>query len=1050
MNESRIELQVGARATEAALLAEVGHLVAAAREQPELLRDPVRIIVPSRSLREHVSARLVETHGALVGVLVQTLRGVACEVLRRAGRPTPGGDLWVPVLVRRCAAADPTLRAALDELHDGYGVVAATVGDLLDAGLEEAHVEGVEEFLAEAVGGVLARRGRGLVRVAQSVAQALAAHGLEHRSDVLRAAAEQLGRDPSGLPTRALLVHGIADVTGRGAELLVALTRADARVFVDRPPDPGDPLRPSAGVAFVDRLLERLDLPQAADQSAHAAPELHAFRAPGAEAEVREVGERCAVLIDAGVRPETIGVVARDLTEYVAPLRVQFQRLGVAFSGAPGTCPVAGPARHPGAAVLELLRDGSSLPADRWLDASEGLAALRERDLRLALHALGLARLGDVASLDVAAVVGAGGEYRLPVRRGVRREEPEEGGEGTGTLRAVSRRLPARVLESAQRRAARVAQHLERWPRDASLAHHLRELDELLRALEWEGGRPGTREWRGCALGLAEALDSELELTREELVVLLERATREVGMLPLGGSGGGVAVLSVVEARARTFEHLFVMGLNRDRFPRPIVDDPLLPDGLRLRLAEMLPDVPVKSRGFDEERYLFGQLCSAAPQVTLSWQEVSDDGKERAPSPLVQRLLLTVPELASKAALVGDVLAERPGALVPEWERGVRLGLRGDRGGLRPERARVVAELDAPFESEPHLGPYFGWTGSLGGDADLYVTRLEAMARCGWQEFLERVLGIEPLPDARIALPGLDARVVGSVVHDVLERIVTDAGVPAREALDPAAPGHDVPWPDEKPLAELLLGAASQGLRAEGIQWPGFAVVLAQRAREFVDRARENDWPNGILRDVVGAELRGSARLDSRAEGEGDRELRVWFRADRVDRSGDALVLTDYKTGQPQFLAVKKQATREAKLLGEIEEGTALQGAAYARADLGETTAHGRYLSLKEGVDPPRDIQVAGEEALFAKGFERTVGVLLAQRAAGSFLPRLVGKSGEIPQRCKEWCEVRDACLQHDTRSRHRLRAWAEASSSDGPAEEAARRGWSLGDGKDR
>jgi RecB family exonuclease len=504
-------------------------------------------------------------------------------------------------------------------------------------------------------------------------------------------------------------------------------------------------------------------------------------------------------------------------------------------------------------------------------------------------------------------------------------------------------------------------------------------------------------------------------------------------------------VLSVVESRARTFEHLFVLGLNRDRFPRPIVDDPLLPDTLRLRLAEMLPDVPVKSRGFDEERYLFAQLCSAAPDVTLSWQEVSDDGKERAPSPLVQRLLLANPDLAQDAELVGDVLAERPGALVPDWERGVRCGLRGDRSGLRPERARVVAELDAPFESQPRLGPYFGWTGPLGDATDLYVTRLEAMARCGWQEFLERVLGLEPLPDARIALPSLDARLIGSVVHDVLEKIVTDAGVPARLELDPLAPGHDVPWPEASALDALLLDAASRVLRAEGIPMPGFADVLARRARDPLERARALDWPSGVLRDVLGAESKGAAQLI----GDGGRELRVLFRADRVDRAGSDLLLTDYKTGQPSYMSVKKQATRHAKLLAAIGEGTALQGAAYARVDPGEGIARGRYLSLKEGAEAPCDVEVAGDDAAMQERFEETVRVLWAQRAVGSFLPRLVGKGGEIPTRCKEWCEVRDACLQHDTRSRHRLRAWADESSSVGPADEAARRGWRLAEGSE-
>ena len=1040
MTGSKLVVCAGPRAAEVSLLDEVGRLAAAARETPELLRKPVRVIVPSRSLREHVAACLVRQHGAIAGTLVQTLRAVACDVLRHAGQAAPGGDAWVPVLVRRCASADPALRSALGELHDGYGAVVGTVGDLLDAGLEDAHTEGVLEFLGEAVGGALAARGRSLVRVARAVARELDAAGLEHRSDVLARAAAALRADPSVLESRAVLVHGFADVTGRGAELLAALTRTDSTVFLDHPPDPAASARSTAGAVFTERLRERLALAEEGGAAAPAPPQVHAFRAPGAEAEVREVAERCAACIDAGVRPEAIGIVVRELGEYVAPLRVQLGRVGVPFSGAPGTAPVLGPASHPGAAVLELLRDRESVPVDRWLDAEDALEPLRDRDLRLALHALGLARLGDVARFDIAARLGADESYRLPVRRGLRREEPEEGAGAPGSLRATPRRIPREVLEGARRRAAAVVAQLARAPESAPLGAHLDALRGLLRALGWSGRRPGTDAWRRAAEALGASLQPVQGLGCDEWIVLLERATRDVGAVPLGGAGGGVAVLSVVEARARTFERLFVLGLNRDRFPRPIADDPLLPDAVRVRLAELLPDVPVKSRGFDEERYLFAQLCSAAPEVTLSWQEVSDDGKERAPSPLVQRLLLA--GVARKSELVGDVLTERPGALAPVWETGVRRGLHGDRGALRPERARIVAELDAPFEQRPRLGPYLGWTGPLRDDVELHVTRLEGLTRCAWQHFLERVLGLEPLPDARIALPGFDLRILGSVVNDVLERIATAAGVPAREPLAPGAQAHAVGWPDAAELEGYLRDAAAHVLRGEGIVLPGFAVALSRLARDAIERARESDWPDGVLRGVLGVEVLGSARVPR----EGDVPLRVRFRADRVDRGADGLVLTDYKTGLPGFLNAVQRNTRERRLLDAIGDGSALQGAAYAYAENAGGSARGRYLSLREDAPAPPEIVVHGAGGETGRRFEESVRALSAQREAGAFVPRLVGPNGEIPKRCTDWCEVRDACLQHDTRSRHRLRAWADASPSGAPGDDAARRGWRLGD----
>ena len=89
-------------------------------------------------------------------------------------------------------------------------------------------------------------------------------------------------------------------------------------------------------------------------------------------------------------------------------------------------------------------------------------------------------------------------------------------------------------------------------------------------------------------------------------------------------------MLSVIEARARSFDHLFLLGLNRDSFPRQVREDPLLPDRLRQAIErDVLPQIPIKRIGFDEERYLFAQLLSSARQVTLSWQACDDDGKAR-------------------------------------------------------------------------------------------------------------------------------------------------------------------------------------------------------------------------------------------------------------------------------------------------------------------------------------------------------------------------------------------------------------------------------------
>ncbi|HHQ47551.1 MAG TPA: hypothetical protein ENK19_01530, partial [Acidobacteria bacterium] len=106
-----------------------------ARDAGELW-PPLRIVVPSRSLRRHLLAVLTRELGALAGVVVQTHRALARQVLEAAGEtPPPGGAALQEVMVRRLASEREALREALGGLEDGYRVVAASVRDLLDAGL---------------------------------------------------------------------------------------------------------------------------------------------------------------------------------------------------------------------------------------------------------------------------------------------------------------------------------------------------------------------------------------------------------------------------------------------------------------------------------------------------------------------------------------------------------------------------------------------------------------------------------------------------------------------------------------------------------------------------------------------------------------------------------------------------------------------------------------------------------------------------------------------------------------------------------------------------
>ncbi len=191
----RILVAHGPRAAEALLLERLDALLAEARRDPALLGRPVRIVVNSRSLRLHVAAALVRRRGrSVAGVSVQTLFGLASEILERAGETAPRGAMLFDLFSQRAARDEPALRRGLEDLADGFRTVTGTVRDLLDAGFEPVHAEAAEEALASDGPFVASRadveRARALVRSAAQAEAAMRTSGLGRASTLLRRAAE--------------------------------------------------------------------------------------------------------------------------------------------------------------------------------------------------------------------------------------------------------------------------------------------------------------------------------------------------------------------------------------------------------------------------------------------------------------------------------------------------------------------------------------------------------------------------------------------------------------------------------------------------------------------------------------------------------------------------------------------------------------------------------------------------------------------------------------------------------------------------------------------
>ena len=1093
----RVICASGARETEDLLLKEVDADQARVLDDPRLLCCPLRIVVPSRSLRNHLSTQIATHRGSALGIVVETHLQAATRIIERTGKSGHNGqDSLMAILVRREAASNRVLQDLLAELAQGYRAVVTSVDDLFHADFSEE----ILEPLAEAASGldppVDAERTLALIEVAVAVSGELQRHQLTTRDMILRLATRTLQDEIEDSSfARAIRIHGFADATGVVTSFLEALLKfPDSALLLDRPPDPTRSGELDPGVHFSRPFGLRLGESNAMPAPTLAPPRMEFFVAPGIRAEAREVACRIRALLDEKTppAPESIGVVARSLETHLFELEEALDDYGVPWQapGARGEIDAAGRLLL-GLQQILLHRESCSL--DAWFSAlgaderdarfsagesGEPTARSSSRDhhappsqfssreadgqtaspflapfwkLRVAAAMLGAGRLSRASHLQFERALGRHEDMLLPLQQGLIEERTEE---GEAFPRLQRERISRSHLESFRDVTFSLLKDLGEWaetPPDISLSwdDHMEKLRRVVtRHLQWPSHDTG----RLASARLEEIFrrfPAPIQLSYDEFFLLLTGEIERAAVTPRP-DGGGIRLLSVTDARSLTFDYLFLVGLNRGNFPPSIHEDPLLPDRVRTKLRTILPDLKSKRERGNEERFLFAQLLSSSDRLTLSWWSTDDEGRAVPPSPFVQRLRMNDPTDPPAAAGIFDWTAGQTNAIRPLSEFLLEAALARDMGRFEalleatlhdeagdelharwPEKwaapaRRILEEWDRFPQTAEDLGPWLNGVDPLSKgkpspwDAPAYVTRLESYAQCPWAEFLQKVLGLDVLPDPLSELPTLDPLRVGNVVHKTLESIVGDASSRTAKLEDLIdRPAREVCWPSPKELETLSEQAARLVLLEEGLVLDGLAKALAVRAQPYLEVCRQSLFEPETLW-ALGAEIKGGVDLQL-PEG---KFFRVLFRADLVDRKNGALRLTDYKTGKP-FITVIRPDARRRHLLGALRSGTHLQGMIYALAAQalqreGEP-AVGRYLHLDpQTKEDLRRTEYESEDSLLKEALLEVLDLLDGARRRGLLFPRVANSTDDSePQNC-QYCKVSAACSRGDSQSRQR------------------------------
>ena len=400
-------------------------------------------------------------------------------------------------------------------------------------------------------------------------------------------------------------------------------------------------------------------------------------------------------------------------------------------------------------------------------------------------------------------------------------------------------------------------------------------LDELVRLQHALGGGEATFE----------SFANWLEARMEGPTLLM----REVG---------GVVLAPIRSLSGLRFDSVFVGGLVEGEFPAPRVTTALLNDNALEALANSGLELPPEP-GLSEDE-LWSSAVSRADSTLYLWKtRIDSRGRPASGSyyyDLLRPRLLQPAQASPQTAASHRELAI---ACSAEWRSGGRLRPEADEAWPVVRESVRVEQLRRSFL---HAGKYEGLVAAglvpqlTGPDAVWSASRMESYRTCAFQFFGRYGLGLLEIEEE---LGTADAAIRGSVLHEVLERVLDPLGKQGL-ALNPDT-----------------LDGVLETLRQEGpkiwnnapFEW-GFSSVQTwafewedtlKKLERMLTKEADLNKKLGVDR-VLGVEeyMEGELPLDP--------PMKIRAAIDRLDVGSDKLVVVDYKTGRE----IKKKRVVEA------------------------------------------------------------------------------------------------------------------------------------------
>lgn len=347
-----------------------------------------------------------------------------------------------------------------------------------------------------------------------------------------------------------------------------------------------------------------------------------------------------------------------------------------------------------------------------------------------------------------------------------------------------------------------------------------------------------------------------LELKPETCIRFLDRVFRKL-IVPFSGEPlKGLQVMGLLETRALEFRNIIFLSLNEGIFPGQAWDNTFIPYNIRRAFA--LPTVNEQESVYS---YHFFRLLRKPAQgwffynstaQGLSSGEMSRYLVQMQYSPLFRTRFRSLHITVGRSRIIPESIARQ-----------------------HSHNRRLIELYDAANEGGKYLSP----------------SAINTWLNCRMRFYFRYVCDI---PEEEKLEEDIDQRRFGNILHETLNRLylplkgITDCMQMIRELSE--EPGR---------IRETIIAAASSEMKcSREMLLAGRGVIIIEVLERYVNDLLRYDASSGDLTILQLEDILSGVCTVSLPSGE--IQVRIGGRADRVDMTGGAIRVVDYKTGTPK------------------------------------------------------------------------------------------------------------------------------------------------------